>query len=424
MVTSRQKQATRAKHKISAKKWASHQGFGGSKAYRLPDGISQWTPKKEGTYRIEIIPYITGPGNTEADPGEPYFERTYFVHSRIGPNNDSYCCPAKNFDKPCPICQHVGELRKKLNDAEDEGTKKRLNDMIGALVPKQRQLYNIIDHKEPDKVQVWDISWHLFGKHLKAKLDKADEKDGYDLFPDLDDGKTLRIGATEQKKGGMQFLEFNDIEFKDRESPLSPSFMDKTACLDKMLVELSFEKLQSIFMQEPEEKEEQDAQDAPPSRNGHTPKAKVQEEEEEPEPAKDEVEDGIDLDLGYTVEFTYKGETMTGKVVGLDDDNGLAQVKTATRDKPYNVDYAELTVLETEETEEPAATDWEPEVGGLVMHADLGKCEVIKITAAGKLVLEDSDGKPHGGIEAADCEPAEDDDAPPPPPAPKAKRRK
>lgn len=238
----------RERPKLSAKRWAETADSGFTPTVvKLPDGMQFFSPKKEGTYRLEIVPYVVptkpaGGQNPNAQGGELHYERTYFAHRGIGADERSYVCPARTAGKPCPICEHRKELMRDKDGDED---------LIKALAPKQRQLWNVYDHGDAEKgVQVWDVSFHLFGKQLKAAVLNADEDDNFEYFADPEDGLTLRVGMEEKSFAGNSFLEAVSIGFKARKEPLAKEILDAAQPLDDLLVMLDYDKLKSIFLQE------------------------------------------------------------------------------------------------------------------------------------------------------------------------------
>lgn len=238
----------RERPKLSAKRWAETADSGFTPTVvKLPDGVSFFQPKKAGTYRLEIVPYEVpdnprGGQNPNAQSGELHYERTYFSHRGIGADEKSYVCPARTAGKPCPICEHRKELMRD-KDADE--------DLIKALAPKQRQLWNVYDHGDAEKgVQIWDVSFHLFGKQLKAAVLNADEDDKYEYFADPEDGLTLRVGMEEKSFAGNSFLEAASIGFKARKEPLAKEILDAAQPLDDLLILLEHDKLKSIFLQE------------------------------------------------------------------------------------------------------------------------------------------------------------------------------
>ena len=66
------------------------------------------------------------------------------------------------------------------------------------------------------------------------------------------------------------------------------------------------------------------------------------------EEAIEEVEEEVELQLGMTVEFPVKGETLTGTVHKIDPDGDKVTVKSGT--KLYNVPIEKLVLVEVEET--------------------------------------------------------------------------
>jgi hypothetical protein len=360
--------SSKNRKKVSAKKWAEEHVSGFSRTtLAVPENCSIFAPKKAGTYRLDFIPYTAGEGNPKADSGEVHFERTYWIHRGIGPNQDSYCCPAKTFGKSCPVCEHRSKLLRKSDSDED---------LIKQLTPKERQLFNIIDLSETEKgVQVWDVSYHLFGKHLKNKLDNADEDDNYDLFPDLEEGKTLKIGAQEDSMGGRPFLTFSDIEFKERKEAYDDEMFEKAHCLDEMPKEIAYEELKKLFLQEPDadEIEDDDPDIDTNHRNGKKttakkPVAKDEEDEEEEKPVarkggkKEPTADEFGIEEEMLV--TYEGQECEVKKIS-GDGTSLTLIneegEKLTDISPADVEKLKVATEEVEEEEEPEEEEEEEE---------------------------------------------------------------
>lgn len=341
--------------RLSAKRWAETADSGFTPTVvKLPEGVNFFGPKKAGTFRLEIIPYEVpanpkGGQNPNAQPGELHYERTYFSHRGIGADERSYVCPAKTAGRPCPICEHRKELMRD-RDADE--------DLIKALAPKQRQLWNVYDHAEPDKgVQIWDVSFHLFGRQLKAAINNADEDDGWEYFADPQDGLTLRVGMEEKSFAGNSFLECATVGFKARREPLSDEILDAAQPLDDLLILLDYEKLKSIFLQEegvehpaddddePAPKKERkqskpaDDDESPPKKGKNPPK---EEPKIEPKPVT-----AADLGIGKGDDCRYAGKNWTiikvtddGLTVTLsnDDDDVRKGIKVADLKPPAGQD--------------------------------------------------------------------------------------
>lgn len=328
------------------KNWAETQNFGTSSgSLRLPEGVQFFTTKKAGVYKIDVVPYVVKRGNPAADPGYIHPERTYFVHNNIGPDETTYCC-LKSFNKKCPICEWIGQHR------NDEGTK-AVRDQIKQKV---RQLWNVIDRTDHKKViQVWDCSYHAFGKQLKEKVEAKPSK--YQGFYLPEGGMSIDVKMAEDKfPGGGSFINAKNIEMEEREESLE-DYVDKAVCLDDVLVELSYDRLAKIFHQE------QDV-DLPDE----------EEEEEEEEDLNDD-EDSL-------------RDTKKSRLIGAD-------------------------VKDTEESEEePMRGEEKPrhifagrnseriKVGDVVIYKGL-ECDVVRVSPDGStLTLEDPDGDPYRAIRA------------------------
>lgn len=231
----------------AGRRMREHKSGFDSMAIRVPPKASMLKPKKEGTYKWDVIPYTVGKGNPFAKKGSLYFERTYFMHRGIGPNQEGVVCAAKTFRKPCFIC----EYRSKIGaDADrDKDTEKLIKDLMW----KERQLWNIFDHEEPKKgVQIFEQSFHLFGKHLDKKINLAHspvEKKRRSKFADPDEGMTLLVGASEESMGKNKFLDYADIEFKKRKEPLSDKLMEQAFCLDDLVPCPDYEATKKLFLQ-------------------------------------------------------------------------------------------------------------------------------------------------------------------------------
>lgn len=361
--------ARREKRVVSAKKRLSTHTSGFERTtLRLPDGVSFWTPKDPGTYRIEILPYkVTR--NPYFEEGGYAFERTYWMHRNIGPENNSYVCLAKELGKKCPVCEHRSKLAQDPNGDEE---------VIKALAPKQRQLFNVYDHKQPDKgVQVWEVSYHLFGKYLDNKIKNADPEDQerYEQFANEEDGLTLRVTASQESTGSTNFLDFGDIEFKERKETLDPELFDQAVCLDDCIKTLDYNELKKILLQLDDDEDAGDADDGEDEDDDDTPKKKgngkktVVEDEEEDDSDDDDSEsedddaddsddedaDGDELAVGSMVTGKYKKQTRTGQIKKITKGNKgqqLAHVKVRGMDQLWITDLSELSPVEPEDSEE------------------------------------------------------------------------
>lgn len=272
--------ARQEKRKVSARKMAEeHKSGFSSKCYKINDDTKLFIVKKEEVKRIDIIPYVVPEGakNPYAEPGDLHMERTYYSHRDIGPDGDMYPCMKKTFGKPCPICDHRQHM---LKDPDSDA------EAIKQMAPKERQLWNVFDHDDPDRgAQLWDFSFHLFGKLMNSRVNNADEEDGYEFYADPDEGMTLKVGFEEKSFGGNTFYEATTIDFKPRRQPLEDELLDKALVLDSLLIEYEYDELKEIFLQ---------------TKHEDKPVREPKDEDEEPKvsrrsrPVKEEVEDDDD----------------------------------------------------------------------------------------------------------------------------------
>lgn len=345
-----------------AKKQAESSGYNRT-AYRVPEGMKVFSIKKAGVYRLDIMPFAAGKGNPFADEGMLHYERTFFQHRDIGLDQDAYIClrthqQVKDFKRfeLCPICKY----RQEISQSDQALAKK--------LAPKERQLFNVIDLANPDDgVQLWEISHHLFGKLLDTKINNADEDDEYFKFFYHDDGLTLKCTAAEKSMGGdsKPFYEIADIEFKKRSEQYSDDILEQCACLDDLLIQLDYDKLEAIFT-------ETAAPDDEDSGEGEE-----EDEDDEPSPKP-----------------SRKPSATSSKT---------------TKPAPKSSSRSSAAKEEESEDDEPSTPNGIT-VGDMVEHDTLGLCEVVHVSGDGtSLRLKDEEGTVHKAIDPLDVEPVDPD---------------
>lgn len=209
----------------------------GNSYLRLPDGTKFYTPKK-GKQELDFLPYkVTVDTHPEVKQGEEWYQRTYLRHTHIGADDKMYICP-RTIKKPCPICEARAGLMKN-KDAH--------KDTIEGLKAKERELYQLIDlNNEAEGIQLWDISYHLFGKRLEEELREGDAD--WAGFAELEKGYTLNVRFGEKKYESVTFYETTRIDFVDRED-YDGKIFEKVIDLDKALIILDYEQLERIFME-------------------------------------------------------------------------------------------------------------------------------------------------------------------------------
>ena len=340
----------KGKKKLSAKRWADSQG-NYSQPYLKTEGIELFKIDKQGLKKFSILPYTVGNGvpNPMESTGEYYFEHTFYVHANVGPNNKKFLCPSRTLDQPCPICEFQADL------AKDPDADKKL---VDSLWPKQRQLWNIVDTEEPEKgVQVWDVSYHLFGKQLKFEIDEQEEDDTFDEFADPDDGYELHVKFQERTYKTAKFYEAKSFTFRKRKKPIADEVLEQAHVLDELLSPTDYDEMKRVFEALASESESNDDDD---------------DDEEERKPRKP---------------------------------SKPKRRKAPVEDDEFEDDDEEETDEEEEGKEKiPVADDYGIKVGMEVNYNDK-ECSVVKISGDGtSLTLEDDESETIRGVGADEVE--------------------
>ena len=255
----------------------------------MPEGMTAFVLKSTKTTRVDIIPYDVGKGNPKADKGELYWERTFWIHRNIGPNQDWVICPARTLKKPCPICEFISKLQK--DPEADEAT-------IKALRPSKRMIMNVIDKSdEEQKVQLWEISHAYLGKAMDEALESSyeDEDDNMDCFCDPEDGHYLKLVVEDGWQGKGYSVE--RVDFKPRKEDLDDETLEAAACLDDLLLIKTYKELKKLLLEDEDEDDEEDDEDEPKAKKSKkSKKSKKKKDEEEDDDEEDDGDDGFEDD--------------------------------------------------------------------------------------------------------------------------------
>ena len=268
---------------------AAAQGDGPS-FLALPEGVGFFALKSTKTARVDIIPYVVGKGNPRADKGVDYWERTFYIHRNVGPNNDWVICPARTAKKKCPVCEFVNKLR------EDEDENETL---IKALNTSRRMIMNAVDKSE-DKgersVRVWESSHAYFGKAMDEALTSQyeDDEDNMDGFCDAEDGNYLKMVVEKGYLGKGYSVE--RIDFKARKEDLDEEILDEAVCLDDILIIKDYDELKELLLQDDSDDEDEDEPKSKRKKRKSSKKKKEEEEEEDFDDEDEEEEEDEDDD--------------------------------------------------------------------------------------------------------------------------------
>jgi hypothetical protein len=268
----------------------------------LPDKIEFFKPKMgkgvKGENFFSIIPYEVSIDNHPFQtPGELWHECTYWRHT-VGEGQDrkSFICLAsttQSTEKRCPICEYRAALIKSGNDP----------DLADQLKPKQRQIFNILDHDDEDKgIQIFEMSPHMFGFMLDDEEVVQSERnfDGK-FYADVQDGLSIIARFDQGSFAGNKFPEIARIDFEERDDlpdELIDEAVDFDACLRILTYDELYKKFHGFIGEEDDEQEEE--KPSRPSRSSRTkeegepeekPKGrertrrtKAEDKEKEPEP--------------------------------------------------------------------------------------------------------------------------------------------
>lgn len=216
----------------------------------LPRGVNVFKEPSEGRILVDFLPYtVSEPKHPDRNDevgiavlGELWYKRPFKIHRNVGAKNEAVVC-LQSIGKRCPICDFRAQRVKE--GAEDEELK--------ALKPSNRNLYVIVprgqkDHEE--KPHVWDISQFLFQAKLNEELEENDEMG---IFPDPEDGMSLKIRFAEQAIGKNKYGECSRIDFISRKAPIDDDLLNAVPDLDKMLKIYTYEELEKLFLELDEE---------------------------------------------------------------------------------------------------------------------------------------------------------------------------
>lgn len=375
----RREQERREGKRATSHNWGDDSGTRRNQAFKLPSGVQQYDLRgKEGkTIKLNFMEFIAGKGNPRSDPGFAYFERRYHVHQNIGPGNEWYACPLKNWNKPCPVCEYLAKHR---GDSE-------LFKSIGA---KQRHLFAVHDPAEKDRgVQVLESAFHnSFGEMLCEETATAPEGD----FPMK---LTALCRVKKDEFQGRAYNKISKITLVARED--DPRIKAKDVpCLDEMIVELSYDKLKKLFLQTAAGKDDGDQDDDDDRPTGGTGRGRDDDEPEEEENEDQDEDEDMDQDDDWDNDEDQDGDDDED----MDDDDESATAKK--KGKKPAADEDEDDDFDSEDDEDENEDDDEP------APPKKGKGK------PGKKPVPPDDDEDDGGDEDDD-EPLTDDDEPEPP---------
>jgi hypothetical protein len=257
--------------KASVKAWAETSGESSGHLH-LPADVKLFKLKQTGNVKIDIIPYVVGKGNPHADEGMEHFERTFYIHSNLGPDGrETAVCNYKTFNKRCLFCEEMNRLR---NNGVQWDDRKGLNF-------KMRHLFRVIDYANKDaRIQVWETGHtKTFGEQLQHKISAVEE---YENFSELSGGMSLILGVVEDSFNGNKYNKVGNIELVKRKFDYPESMLEEEPNLDQCIRPISDKDAMRLLSPGVEEDTTEDDDDAPPVRT----KAKTRPPEDDETPSR------------------------------------------------------------------------------------------------------------------------------------------
>ena len=277
--------------KDKMKKSNDEKDYGGSSSKQYLNTKDLDTEKiffkpKKGKNLIDVIPFVAATDNSpRCKKGEVDYLLDVYVHRSVGPGHDNFLCLQKNYKKPCPICEHIEELKK---DGEDE-------ELIKELKAKRRVVYNVIDlNAEKQSVQLFETSHFKFEKEVQEEAE-TDEDGELVIFFDPEDGMSVSFRGVENSFNKKEFIEIKKVALVDREDQYKESIVEKAHALDSLLVIPSYDDVAAAFFgTETEEdkpakskaKDDDDEDDDRPAKKKKQPEPEDDDDDDEPAPPK------------------------------------------------------------------------------------------------------------------------------------------
>lgn len=144
---------------------------GASDHLRLPDGVKRMKINAERgvplVKRLAPIPYVVSPAvrNNECEPGYLFWLLNYVCHKVFNGIANIVVCPAAMAKRRCAFCEWRSQAQRQSGLSKDD------REMLDKLKPKDMQLYNMLDMDAPNEgVQLWDIAQFNFGKMYASTL--------------------------------------------------------------------------------------------------------------------------------------------------------------------------------------------------------------------------------------------------------------
>jgi len=286
---------------------------------QLPKGIPVYSPTPGAREKIDIIPYTVSfdkhPDRDDeyqiAQVGDLWYKRPFRTHRQVGADNETVVC-LTSFGKKCPICEY---RKKRAKEGADK-------DELKAYNSSQRNLYLVIPRgvkKREEEIHIFDMSQYLFQNLLNEELEEDEQ---YEVFPDLEEGLTLRVRWSEESFGGNKYAEANRIDFIERHTLIEEDLIEDIPDLDKVLIELPYKEMELKFFEMDEDSEEE-TEEEPPVKTRKKKSVKTRKKKSVKPTTKTEEEEEEDLtwdDLN-DMDFVELAEVVEDRALDIDADD-------------------------------------------------------------------------------------------------------
>ena len=195
-----------------------------------------------GEHIIDIIPFLAGPNHHQVEEGSPTYILDIWVHQKVGIDENDIVCPARNYNKPCPICEYLNAQRLE-KDLEEE-----VEAALKALNPKRRCLYNIVCYdstREEDRgVQLWEVAHFLFEKKI-LPVARNPRGGGFVPFSSPDNGRSIYF---EREGTGITNTQYLGHKFIERQVQITDEILEQAYILDELVIKLTYDEIKEALL--------------------------------------------------------------------------------------------------------------------------------------------------------------------------------
>ena len=233
--------------------------------------------------------------------GDLWYKRPYWIHRNVGAENEIVVC-LRSVKKVCPICENRAKMTKEGADQED------LKVMNSSL----RNIYNIVplNSKDNEAVpHVLDIAQTLFQDLLNDELEENEE---FEVFPDLEEGYTLKIRFSKEKLGKNIYAEAKKIEFVERDEQYTEEILSDVTNLDEILKIYSYDELKAKFFETDTEEDAGELEDVDEDEDKEPVRKRVKKTIHKRRPVEEEEYDEEDEEVDEQEEKTTRKSITRG----------------------------------------------------------------------------------------------------------------